>query len=122
MRAVIISGGRIADYEYIKARIKSSDTIICADSGYNHATKPGIMPSIIVGDFDSIGEIPDDITCMRYPTRKDLTDTEIAIEYARDKGFQGYLILAGTGYQIFCCSSPFWIKAKRPHLLTKTTK
>ena len=45
MRAVIISGGRMADYEYIKEQIRPSDTIICADSGYNHAVKKlGIAP------------------------------------------------------------------------------
>jgi thiamine pyrophosphokinase len=42
MRAVIISGGAITDYDYIKAQIMSGDTIICADSGYNHAVKMGL--------------------------------------------------------------------------------
>jgi len=100
MRAVIISGGRITNYKYIRTQIKPNDTIICADSGYNHAIKLGVTPSVIVGDFDSIGEIPNDVTCLRYPTRKDLTDTEIAVEYARDKGFQDYLLLAGTGSRV----------------------
>jgi len=100
MRAVIISGGRITNYKYIRTQIKPNDTIICADSGYNHAIKLGVTPSAIVGDFDSIGEIPNDVTCLRYPTRKDLTDTEIAVEYARDKGFQDYLLLAGTGSRV----------------------
>lgn len=97
MRAVIISGGMITDYEYIKAQIRESDTIICADSGYDHAVKMGIEPSVVVGDFDSAGEIPSGIACLRYPARKDLTDTEIAIEYAREKGFREFLFLAGTG-------------------------
>jgi len=100
MRAVIISGGSITNYEYIGAQIKPNDTIICADSGYNHALKLGVIPSAIVGDFDSIGEIPNNITCLRYPTKKDLTDTEIAIEYARSKGFNEYLILAATGSRV----------------------
>ena len=100
MRAIIISGGRITDYEYIKSWIAADDTIICADSGYNHAVKMGIVPSVIVGDFDSIGEIPDGIICLRYPARKDLTDTEIAVEYAREKGFNEFIILAGTGSRI----------------------
>lgn len=97
MRAVIISGGRITDYGYIKRQIRPNDAIICADSGYNHAVRMGLVPSVVVGDFDSIGKIPLNIPCLRYPTHKNLTDTEIAIDYACDKGFQEFVILAGTG-------------------------
>jgi thiamine pyrophosphokinase len=97
MRAVIISGGAVSDYEYIKSQIKEGDTIICADSGYNHAVKMGIVPNLVIGDFDSVGAVPKDIACVRFPSRKNLTDTEIAIEYARDKGFCEFLILAATG-------------------------
>ena len=97
MRAVIISGGRISDYEFIKAQIKDSDTIICADSGYNHAVKMNLQVSAVVGDFDSIGIIPDDIPTMRSPAKKDFTDTELAIEYARAEGFRDFLLLAALG-------------------------
>ena len=100
MRAAILSGGAIFDYEYIKKQIKEGDTLICADSGYNHAVKMGLVPSIVVGDFDSIGDIPDDVPCLRYPSRKDLTDTEIAIDYARSKGFQDFLLIAAMGSRI----------------------
>jgi thiamine pyrophosphokinase len=100
MRAVIISGGSITEHEFIKAQIKPSDTIICADSGYSHAVKMGLAPSIVVGDFDSIGEMPCDVECLRYPSKKDLTDTEIAMEYARDKGFKDFLLIAATGSRL----------------------
>jgi len=97
MRAVIISSGSITNYEYIKSHINTDDTIICADGGYDHAKKMGITPNILIGDFDSITEIPDDIPCMRHPSEKNLTDTELAIEYARNKGFKNFLLLASTG-------------------------
>ena len=97
MRAVIISGGQVTDYGLIKKQVKPGDTIICADSGYNHAVKMGVKADIVVGDFDSIGSIPQDVTTISYPSKKDLTDTEIAIEYARDKGFKDFLLLGATG-------------------------
>ena len=100
MRAVIVSGGAVADYEFIKKQIKDGDTVICADSGYNHAVRIGIEPSAVVGDFDSIGSVPHNIVTIRYPSRKDLTDTEIAIEYARGKGFRDFLLLAATGSRV----------------------
>jgi len=71
--------------------------IICADSGYDHARKMNLRPSIVLGDFDSISEKPADIPCLNFPARKDLTDTELAVEYARDKGFREFLLLGSTG-------------------------
>ena len=100
MRAVIITGGKIADYNYIKAQIRTDDTIICADSGYDHAIKMGVKADIVIGDFDSIDSIsaiPQDTAIIRHPSRKDQTDTEIAIDYAREHGFKDFLLLAATG-------------------------
>ena len=100
MRAVIISGGAVSDYDYIKAQIRPGDVIICADSGYNHAVEMGIRPSIVLGDFDSAGYVPDDVPCLSYPSRKDLTDSELAIEYAWEQGFRDFLLLAATGKRL----------------------
>ena len=100
MRAAIISGGAVSDYEYIKAQINPGDTVICADSGYNHALAMKIQPSIVVGDFDSIGKVPDHIPCLSFPSKKDLTDTELAVEYAREQGFRDFLLVAATGSRL----------------------
>lgn len=99
MRAVIISGGSVADYDFIKSRIEKNDVIICADSGYDHAVKMSLCVSAVVGDFDSIQSknIPADIEIVRVPAKKDLTDTELALKYAREKGFRDFLFLAATG-------------------------
>lgn len=97
MRAVILSGGRVSDYTYIKNLIQKDDTIICADSGYNHAVEMGLWPHIIVGDFDSINKIPTGIPILRFPEKKDFTDTELAIDYARDMGFKNFLLLGCIG-------------------------
>lgn len=97
MRAVVISGGTITDYDYIRKQIDNSDIIICADSGYNHAVKMGICVNAVVGDFDSLGDPPSGVAAFRYPARKDLTDTEIAIAHARGMGIKDFLLLAATG-------------------------
>lgn len=97
MRAVIICGGAIRDYDFIKNEIKSSDIIICADSGYNHAIKMGLDVKVVVGDFDSIGNIPTNIKTVKFPTNKDKTDTELAIDYARGLNLKNFLLIAGIG-------------------------
>lgn len=75
---------------------KDFNLIICADKGIENADKAGVKPDVLVGDFDSssvraVKEI------IRYPAEKDVTDTEIAVEYAIEKGAEKIVILGGTG-------------------------
>lgn len=56
MHITIILNGNIDDYDFYKDIIKSSETIICADGGANHALKMNIYPDIIIGDMDSISD------------------------------------------------------------------
>ena len=97
MRAVIIGNGSITDYDYIKSKIRPNDFIICADGGYNHAVKLGVKPDIIIGDFDSATGYENEESVIRYPVRKDFTDGELAVEYAREKGCDSVVLLAMTG-------------------------
>jgi len=97
MKAVIISGGRIQDYAYTKSQITAGDTIICADSGYNHAVKMGVQVDYLLGDFDSIGTVPGGVKTLRFPAKKDFTDTELAVEFALNHGYKDILLLAATG-------------------------
>jgi thiamine pyrophosphokinase len=97
MRAVIIGSGSINDYEYIKSKIRPNDFIICADGGYDYAVKLGVIPNILIGDFDSIEKLPSKTEIIKYPKRKDFTDGELAVRYAVEHGFDDVLLLAMTG-------------------------
>lgn len=97
MRAVIIGSGSIKDYEYIKSKIRSDDYIICADGGYDHALKLGVTPDILIGDFDSVKELPDETEKIKYPVRKDFTDGELAVRYAVEHGYDDVLLIGMTG-------------------------
>ncbi len=97
MRAVVIGNGSINDYGYIKSKIRADDFIICADGGCNHAVKLGVKPDVIIGDFDSAVGYESAENVIRYPTRKDYTDGELAVEYALGRGCDGVVLLAMTG-------------------------
>ena len=58
------------------------DLVIAADSGINHLEKFGAPPDIAVGDFDSLGFVPDCGEVIRHPVMKDDTDTMAAIRHA----------------------------------------
>lgn len=97
MRAVIIGGGAIKDYDFIKSKIKNDDFIICADGGSIHAKDMGIEPDIIIGDFDSCSAADFAAEKIQYPARKDFTDGELCVKYASERGFDEILMLAVTG-------------------------
>ena len=97
MRAVIITGGSMSDYAYIRPFIRPEDYIIAADSGYRHAEALGLRPHVLLGDFDSLDELPSGIETCRVPEKKDFTDTDFAIDWARERGIRDFLLLGAIG-------------------------
>ncbi len=101
MRAVILCGGEIAEYDRVRSRIAEDDMIICADSGYRHAKKMGLRPAVVLGDFDSYTRA--EVECdniLTYPAKKDYTDSEIAVRYALEHGCDKILLLGAAGGRI----------------------
>lgn len=96
-RAVIIGNGNVQDYNYLKNKICDTDFIICADGGYNHAVKIGIEPDVLIGDFDSAINYETVADRIEYPKRKDFTDGELAVMYAKERGFDNIVLTAMTG-------------------------
>lgn len=97
MRAVIIGNGDIKNYEHIKKKIHSDDFVICADGGYNHAKKMGIVPDVLIGDFDSAEGFEEVKNRIEYPVRKDFTDGELAVEYANKHNADSVCLTGMTG-------------------------
>ena len=96
MRAFIYTGGVIHP-DNITEHPKTEDLCIAADSGYHNAQKLGERVDILIGDFDSIGRVPDEgIRDIRQvPAEKDLTDTQLALEIAVDEGADEIIFIGG---------------------------
>ena len=92
MKILIVTGGRISlpfAADFIKQRV--FDRIIAADSGLAACRDLGLTPTDILGDFDSLNNRDllnhyreMGIPIREFPSRKDYTDTELAVLYARD--------------------------------------
>ena len=75
----------------------SSDYVIGADRGCLTLVKNQIKPSIVIGDFDSYtGEIKCE-SIIKYPVKKDFTDSALAIEFALSKGYKKIIIYGAIG-------------------------
>jgi len=101
LRALIFTGG-YSNIERLRGRLDTgADWIIAADSGYRTAAALGIRPHIAMGDFDSYRDpLPQDMPILRVPAEKDVTDTMLACEFARDKGCRTLTVVGGTGGRI----------------------
>ncbi len=100
MRAVIISAGTISDYAYAKSLIRDGDFIICADGGLRHAEAMGVSPDLCIGDFDSLGTVPNICETLVLPQEKDYTDTHTAALEAKNRGAKELLLLGASGTRL----------------------
>ena len=84
-RFIIIGNGEIDDIRFLKKFLRKDYLIIAADGGYNHIRKLHKKPNYLIGDMDSVRDLPknsNSIRLIKYPKSKDRTDTEIAVEFA----------------------------------------
>lgn len=78
--------------------IDSDDFIICADGGYDEAVHNGIVPDLLLGDFDSVSyELPDNIDIIRFNPEKDYTDLDLALKFCKENGKRNVYIIGGMG-------------------------
>lgn len=75
------------------------DCILAADGGYRHCQAAGLKPDLLLGDFDSLGEVPDFGHVLRLPVEKDDTDMVRAVKEGLAKGEKEFHLLGGMGGQ-----------------------
>lgn len=94
---MIIGGADIGRYDRIHSYLREDDFYICCDSGLKHREKLGIIPNLIVGDFDSYKNPHMDVETIILPCEKDDTDTVFAVKEALSRGFQDFLLVGVIG-------------------------
>ncbi len=94
---MIIGGADIGQYDRIRVYLRKDDFYICCDSGLKHRERLGIVPDLIVGDFDSHENPHLDIETIILPCEKDDTDTVFAVKEALFRGFQDFLLVGVIG-------------------------
>ena len=90
----IIGAGDVTD-PHITAT--ADDLIICADGGYKYKTLLGRECDMVVGDFDSLGSIPETENKLVAPTEKDETDMMLAVMSGYERGYRNFVILGALG-------------------------
>ncbi len=108
-RAIIFANGDIPDTALLQKRLADGrgpdkdDIIICADGGASNALMMGLVPDIVIGDMDSLGQSVKDrlggksggTSFIGASKEKDESYTRLAVEYALGLG-QKKIIIAGA--------------------------
>lgn len=94
----LVCGSRDFDKTWLKKQLRLYDNVIAADSGYDNCILAGIVPSVIIGDFDSIQNAPDEnIKRITYPSHKDETDFELCLRYCSENGYKNVDVFCALG-------------------------
>ena len=81
----------------IHQRPDKEDYVIAADGGWLACVKAGVTPNLLLGDFDSLRDVPDFPNMVRLPVEKDDTDMMAAVKKGLEMGEQEFHIYGGLG-------------------------
>ena len=91
MARCIIFGA--AEFDTLLMPIEKDDLLIAADGGLRHFAAADRQPDVILGDFDSLGYIPEGAQV--FPVEKDDTDVMLAVRHGLSRGFREFVIYGG---------------------------
>lgn len=86
-KCVIFCAGKM---ELPPMPIGPEDLVIAADGGLVHTEKWGISPQVVLGDFDSLGYVPEGAAVS--PVEKDDTDAMLAVRLGLEKGCRRFVL------------------------------
>jgi thiamine pyrophosphokinase len=99
--AVVFLDGTYEDAAYYRSWAEAAGVVVAADGGARFLLAAGIVPDLVVGDFDSLPTADAErltglgVPVVHHPTRKDQTDGELAVDEALRRG-AGEVVLAGA--------------------------
>lgn len=100
---VFLNGEMDIDPGICRSLVSEEDYVFCADGGTRHAMAIGVIPTLVMGDMDSIDPVSrmwleqHNVEVRTFPAEKDSSDTELLLDYIRDEGFRDIIIFAATG-------------------------
>lgn len=104
-RIVICTGGKLG--EWVNHWLRPEDQLVGADRGAIYLVNQGYELDLAIGDFDSV--TPEELKQINEnsrllqscdPVNKNVTDTEMAFEWALSEGTDEILLLGATGTRL----------------------
>ncbi len=95
------------------------DFFVGVDGGTKHLLGQGITPDLIVGDLDSLNEIPNGVEVLRFSPEKDEIDSELALIECQKRGAEEVVVACWRGeradmelalYMLLSRFPPLWMR------------
>jgi thiamine pyrophosphokinase len=102
-RIILFANGIIPSLESARSLLLPDDFLLGVDAGTHHIFALDLQPHLVIGDLDSLDEDElyelgrADIPIQQYPSDKNETDLELALEYAIEAGYSEIIIIAALG-------------------------
>ena len=106
MRAVIVANGPMVKPPVPRLMVGDNDLVVGVDGGARNALELELKPQVVIGDMDSmetgLRERLEEEGCrfVEHPSRKDETDSELAVRYVLSQGATELILLAALGGRI----------------------
>lgn len=107
MRAFLVAGGSVSGEFLLRTyREKKWDLVIAIDGGGKHLSDCGIVPHVLMGDFDTLEETlyreyeRKGVKIIGFDSHKDETDTELALSHAVREGCDEICLCGATGSRL----------------------
>ena len=103
MRSAVFLNGFADPPDLLRRVAGQADLVVAADGGALHALAAGVVPDLVVGDMDSLGEEGSrraeerGATLERHPYRKDKMDGHLAVLAAGKRGATDLDLLCAAG-------------------------
>jgi thiamine pyrophosphokinase len=102
-RVILFANGDLPAPDKVSTLLAEDDILIAVDGGLRHLESLGLTPNLIIGDLDSVN--PEQLKIKRnqgveirkFPTDKDETDLELALDAAREMDPVSIWVMAALG-------------------------
>ncbi len=93
-RAYIFGAG---EYDGPPPAVQRDDLLLAADGGYDYLSRNGMTPQLLLGDLDSLKTPPAGLETRVFPTEKNETDMELAVQEALSRGAEELYLYGALG-------------------------
>lgn len=97
MTTIIVFAGGETPPRQVVADIPDAGLVVAANGGYDIAAALGWRVDVVIGDLDSVLELPSHVLVEKHPTDKDATDLELTLDMVRRDGPERVVVIGGTG-------------------------
>ena len=113
--ALIIANGEMCSYELLVSIMEWCPFVVVLDGAYARVVNLQITADVVIGDFDSIESLPQNLTTQFiHIADQETTDLEKALAFLINRGYSDINILWATGKRLDHTLNNFAIMGKYP--------